>query len=123
MNDFPDFMKNSANKVDSKSQYTPGIEGYVYDGVDGSQMAFWIYKQTAKSKEHFHEYEEYIAVIQGQYTIFIENERIPLHPGDEYLIPKGVFGYASRKSRMLLSEPLAPAFTSTGIGTPSTSMT
>ncbi|MCJ7545600.1 MAG: cupin domain-containing protein [Deltaproteobacteria bacterium] len=90
MKDFPDFMINPANKVDSKSQYTPGIEGYVFDGADGSQMAFWTYKQTAKSKEHSHEYEEYIVVIQGQYTIIIENDRIPLNPGDEYMIPKGV---------------------------------
>lgn len=90
MKDFPDFMRNYANKVDSTSQYTPGIEGYVFDGADGSQMAFWSYKQTVKSKEHSHEYEEYIAVIQGHYTIIIENDRIPLNPGDEYMIPKGV---------------------------------
>jgi len=90
MKDFPDFMKSPANKVDSKSQNTPGIEGYVFDGADGSQMAFWTYKQTAKSKEHFHEYEEYIAVVEGQYTVIIEKDRIPLRPGDEYMIPKGV---------------------------------
>ena len=90
MKDFPDFMKNPINKVDPKSQYTPGIEGYVFDGADGSQMAFWTYKQTSKSKEHSHEYDEYIAVIQGQYTIIIENDRIPLNSGDEYMIPKGV---------------------------------
>ena len=90
MNEFPAFMKNPLNKIDSESQYTPGIEGYVFDGVDESQMAFWTYKQTAKSKEHSHEYEEYIAVIQGQYTVLIGNNRILLTPGDEYLIPKGV---------------------------------
>src|SRR4030042_5066006 len=90
MKDFPFFMRNPANKVDSKSQYTPGIEGYVFDGADGSQMAFWTYKQDAESKEHYHEYEEYIAVIKGQYTIIIGNDRIPLDPGDEYVIPKGV---------------------------------
>ncbi len=90
MKDFPDFMRNPANKVDSKSQYTPGIEGYVFDGADGSQMAFWTYKQARKSNEHSHLYEEYIVIIQGQYTIIIENDRISLNPGDEYMIPKGV---------------------------------
>ena len=90
MKDFPKFMRNPANKVDAKSQYTPGIEGYVFDGADESQMAFWTYKQTAKSKEHSHEYEEYIVVIQGWYTIIIDDNRIPLKPGDEYVIPKGV---------------------------------
>ncbi len=90
MKDFPGFMKNPANKVDSKSQHTPGIEGYVFDGVDESQMAFWTYKQDAISKQHSHEYEEYITVIQGQYTIIIENNIILLNTGDEYVIPKGV---------------------------------
>jgi quercetin dioxygenase-like cupin family protein len=90
MKDFPGFMKNSANKVDSKSQYTPGIEGYVFDGADESQMAFWTYKQDAISKQHSHEYDEYIAVIQGQFIIIIENNRKPLNSGDEYVIPKGV---------------------------------
>jgi quercetin dioxygenase-like cupin family protein len=31
-----------------------------------------------------------MVVIQGQYTILIESKKILLHPGDEYLIPKGV---------------------------------
>ena len=90
MKDFPDFMKNPANRVDPKSQYTPGIEGYVFDGADGSQMAFWTYKQYARSEEHIHQYDEYIAVLQGQYTIAMGKDRIPLNPGDEYMIPKGV---------------------------------
>ena len=90
MKDFPEFMKNPANKVDPKSQYTPGIEGYVFDGADKSQMAVWTYKQNAKSEEHTHEYDEYIAVIQGQYTITTGDKKIPLNPGEEYMIPKGV---------------------------------
>lgn len=90
MNEFPEFMKNRLNKVSSKSQYTPGIEGYVFDGADGSQMAFWTYGQDAMSEKHIHEYDEYIAVVQGQYTIDIEGQRISLNPGDEYVISKGV---------------------------------
>ena len=90
MDDFPEFMKNPANKIDPESQYTPGIEGYVFDGADGSQMAFWTYEENATSEKHAHEYDEYIAVLQGQYTYAIGEERIPLNPGDEYMIPKGV---------------------------------
>ena len=41
MNDFPEFMKNPANKIDPGSQFTKRIEGYVFDGVDGSQVAYW----------------------------------------------------------------------------------
>lgn len=40
MKDFPEFMKNPTNKIDPQAQYTPGIEGYVFDGKDESQMAF-----------------------------------------------------------------------------------
>lgn len=90
MKDFPQFMKNPANKIDATSQYTPGIEGYVYDGADKSQMAFWTYAHNAKSEEHTHEYDEYIAVIQGKYTVIIGDEKITLNPGQEYMIPRGV---------------------------------
>lgn len=41
MEDFPEFMKSAANKIATNSQSTPGVEGYLYDGVDGNQMAFW----------------------------------------------------------------------------------
>ena len=41
MNDFPNFMKNPANRIATSHQATPGVEGYVFDGIDGSQMAFW----------------------------------------------------------------------------------
>ena len=89
MKKFPDFMKNPLNKVDSSSQFTPGIEGYVFDGIDESQMAFWTYSLEAKSKFHSHEYDEYIIVVEGIYTLIMEDKRITLKPGDEYIIPKG----------------------------------
>ncbi|MGA2143255.1 MAG: hypothetical protein ABSG94_12690 [Brevinematales bacterium] len=41
MKDFPDFMKNPENRIKKSSQFTKDIEGFVYDGKDGSQMAFW----------------------------------------------------------------------------------
>lgn len=88
MNEFPDFMKHPANMVDPDSQYTPGIEGYVFDGVDGSQMAFWTYKENSVSREHDHLFEEYIVVVQGQYNLFIGDEVISLLAGDEYVIPR-----------------------------------
>ena len=40
MNDFPEFMKNPAKKIATTAQATPGVEGYVFDGADGTQMAF-----------------------------------------------------------------------------------
>ena len=89
MNEFPSFMKNPVNMVDPSSQFTPGIEGYVFDGIDGSQMAFWTYGEDVTSEEHEHTYEEYIVVVQGQYNLIINGNVILLRAGDEYVIPKG----------------------------------
>jgi hypothetical protein len=38
MNEFPAFMKNPANRIAKANQATPGVEGYVFDGEDGSQI-------------------------------------------------------------------------------------
>jgi hypothetical protein len=40
MKEFPEFMKRPANRIATSSQATPGVEGYVFDGAEGSQMAF-----------------------------------------------------------------------------------
>jgi quercetin dioxygenase-like cupin family protein len=90
MTDFPRFMKHPANRIAVSQQATPGVEGYVFDGVDGSQMAFWTCTQTAESSSHFHDFDEYMIVAEGQYTLIIDGQRIPLSPGDEYLIRRGV---------------------------------
>ena len=89
MEDFPEFMKQQANRIATSDQATPGVEGYVFDGADGSQMAFWTCQETAASASHTHEYDEYMMVVQGQYTLIIDAKRIPLKAGQEYFIPKG----------------------------------
>ncbi len=90
MNDFPDFMKHPLNKIPSASQYTKEIEGYVFDGADGSQVTFWRCLTDRVSQEHTHEFDEYLAVLQGQYTLIIGPQRIPIIVGQEYFIPKGM---------------------------------
>jgi quercetin dioxygenase-like cupin family protein len=82
-------MKNPVNRIAVSSQHTPAIEGYVYDGADGSQMAFWTCRKAAKSAEHAHEYDEYMVVVEGSYILHIEGQCIGLKPGQEYFIPKG----------------------------------
>ena len=89
MNDFPEFMRNPSNRIASQSQYTPGIEGYVFDGIDGSQIAIWTNRNGGISAEHTHEYDEYFIVVQGQYDVIIDGKRIPTRVGEEYFIPKG----------------------------------
>jgi quercetin dioxygenase-like cupin family protein len=90
MDDFPEFMKSRANKVAPSSQATPGVEGYVFDGEDGSQMAFWTCRQSAVSAPHAHEFDEYMIVVQGSYMLIIDGKRIPVKAGEEYFIPKGI---------------------------------
>jgi quercetin dioxygenase-like cupin family protein len=90
MNEFPEFMKRAANRIATSSQATPGVEGYVFDGADGSQMAFWTCHQTASSAEHVHEFDEYMTVVQGCYTLIIEGRRIPVRAGEEFFVPRGV---------------------------------
>ena len=89
MDEFPEFMRNPANRIAVTDQATPGVEGYVFDGADGSQMAFWTCGQTAASIEHMHDCDEYMVVVQGCYTLNTNGRRITLNFGDEYLIPRG----------------------------------
>ena len=89
MRDFPEFMKRAENRIAQSSQATPGVEGYVFDGVDGSQMAFWSCAEDAISAAHAHDYDEYMVVVQGCYTLVINGVRIPVHAGEEYFIPRG----------------------------------
>lgn len=56
-------------------------------------MAFWTCRETAASAAHAHdydEYDEYMIVVQGCYTLIIDGQRIPLKAGQEYLIQRGV---------------------------------
>jgi quercetin dioxygenase-like cupin family protein len=90
MHAFPEFMKHPANRIARSNQATRGVEGYVFDGEDGSQMAFWTCPENAVSDEHVHEYDEYMLVVQGCYTLLIEGKRIPIRAGEEYFIARGV---------------------------------
>src|SRR5690349_24657870 len=90
MDDFPEFMRAAANRIATQSQATPGVEGYVFDGADGSQMAFWTCRETAVSAAHVHDYDEYMLVVQGCYTLIMVDQRIAIRAGEEYFIPRGV---------------------------------
>ncbi len=89
MDEFPKFMKHPANKIARGDQATPGVEGYIFDGAEGSQMAFWTCHKAASSGTHVHEFDEYLLVVQGRYTLIIDGKPIPLSAGEEYLIPQG----------------------------------
>jgi quercetin dioxygenase-like cupin family protein len=89
MDDFPVFMKTPENSIASQSQ-SKGIEGWVYDGIDGKQMVYWQCHVDGTSNEHVHDYDEYFVVVHGVYTLIIADQRIPVRAGEEHFIPKGL---------------------------------
>jgi hypothetical protein len=80
MPDFPAFLKTHANRIASSSQFTEDIEGFVFDGADGNQVALWTAHADRASTEHVHDFDEYV---------ILGSERIELLAGQEFVIPKG----------------------------------
>ena len=89
MPDFPLFMKHSSNRIASAAQHTRGVEGYVFDGADGSQMAFWTVTEDAVTAEHVHPFDEYVLVVEGSYVLVLDGREVRLGAGQELFIPGG----------------------------------
>lgn len=89
MKDFPEFMKSEKNHIGAKNQNTGDIDGYFYEGADGSQMALWTCYSDRVSRKHAHEFDEYMVCVSGQYTAYLNGEEYVLNPGDELFIPRG----------------------------------
>jgi len=88
MIDFPEFMKNSKNRISSNEQNTEDIEGFYYTGADDSQIAFWTCYADRISNKHTHEFDEYMVCVSGRYTVIINDREYVLNPGDEIFIPR-----------------------------------
>jgi mannose-6-phosphate isomerase-like protein (cupin superfamily) len=73
---FPAFMKHAANRIATSSQHTPGVEGYFFDGVEGSQMAFWTVERDAVTVEHIYEFDEWFLVVEGSYVLTLNGEEV-----------------------------------------------
>ena len=89
MIDFPEFMKSSKNCISGMEQDSKDIKGYSYEGLDGSQIAFWTCSSNRVSEKNTHEFDEYMVCVCGQYTVFMNDKVYVLNPGDEIFIPKG----------------------------------
>jgi hypothetical protein len=89
MDNFPDFMKHPANRIATSSESTPGVQGYVFDVADGSQMAFWTCSESAVSTPRVHDYGECFVVLQGCYTPITDGERISVRAGEEHFTLQG----------------------------------
>jgi len=90
MGDFPTFLKNPSNRIAPSSQHTEDVEGYLFDGADGSQVVLWTCLASRVSKEHTHDFDEYVLVIEGECTAVAGGERVHLTAGQEHVIPAGV---------------------------------
>ena len=84
MNKFPEFMRKSCNAVK-----VGNLEGYVFDGADGSQMVLWYTKKGGRSAMHTHDYDEYALVVQGTFIGTIGGKKVKMKSGDECFIPAG----------------------------------
>lgn len=82
-------MTTGANEVAAASQ-SVGVRGWVYDGVDGKQMAYWICMDDGVSNEHVHDFDEYFVVVSGEYALEAGGQTLRLGEGDEYHLPAGV---------------------------------
>lgn len=98
MGEFPRFMKNQLNHIDSSQQNTKDIDGYYFQGKDGSQMAYWTYYSDRDSKEQVHEFDEYTVCVEGEYIEIFGGVEHILNPGDEVFVPKGTPHYGKVKA-------------------------
>src|SRR6188768_964597 len=89
MPSFPDFVRNPLNRIARAAQFTDDIEGYLFDGADGSQVALWSASAHRVSVEHVHDFDEYVFVLEGRCIAFVDGERLELGAGQELVIPKG----------------------------------
>lgn len=89
MGDFPAVVKNRRNRIAASSQFTSNVEGYLFDGVDGSQVAFWISHEDRISEEHTHDFDEYVLLVEGQAAVTLTGRKVSLAKGDELVIPQG----------------------------------
>ncbi len=89
-------MKNPKNRVENRDQYSRDIEGFYFEGNDGSQMAFWTAHTEGVSAMHTHPFDEYVVCVYGKYVMLLDGREITLEPGDEFVIPKGTLHGCSR---------------------------
>jgi len=89
MKEFPEFMRKPVNAISTKSK-SQGVDGYVFDGADGSQITIWQCTTSGLSLEHVHEYDEYMVVVQGRYTVITRDGEIELNAGQEHDIQKNI---------------------------------
>ena len=107
-------MKQACEQIAKNNQATPGVEGYVFDGVEGSQMAFWTSGETATSEARSHEFDEYMLVMQGCYPLIVkrksnssEGGRRILYLEERHAQWRGSWGNEKRSMHLEAIAPIA----------------
>jgi quercetin dioxygenase-like cupin family protein len=87
MKKFPKFMRQPVNRVANSPD--PKLEGFIFEGAEGTQIVFWECEKGGESPEHAHDFWEYCVVVEGSFDGFIEGEPVHCEAGDECVIPPG----------------------------------
>jgi len=91
MTEFPAFLRHPANAVAVDPNHaSAGLEGFVFDGANGSQIVLWQCPKGGTSPEHVHDFDEYAIVAQGTFRGSAGGAKVSLGPGEECYIPAGV---------------------------------
>ena len=88
MNDFPEFMKNRSTELQQGIRQLPASRATSSTGRMEAKWRSGRASQTASSDAHVHDFDEYMVVVQGCYTLIIDGQRIPVEAGQEYFIPR-----------------------------------
>ncbi len=86
------FLMNPANEIASDSK-AGGLKGYLYEGVNGEQIALWVSRdgKAGYCEPHSHDYGEYCHVLSGEYRLVLDGEEVgTLKAGDELYMAPGV---------------------------------
>ena len=88
MDAFPEFMKHPANRISTETQYTKGIEGYVFDGAMEARWPSGPIRRGENLPNTFMTMMSILRWCKGN-TLCNNGRQIPVGVGGEFLIPKG----------------------------------
>ncbi len=86
----PEFVRDEKDEIGSQSHFSRGIKGWVFEGASGHQATVWECDEDGESKPHTHEFDEWLIVVSGEYTICSDRKRVPLKAGQQCHIPAGI---------------------------------
>jgi quercetin dioxygenase-like cupin family protein len=85
---FPEFMRNPADAIPQAFRIY-GIEGWLFKGSNGSNLALWQCPKSLTTEEHAHDFDEYTLVVEGEVRITVNGETHTLRAGQELVVPQG----------------------------------